>query len=50
MVEYVESKEFDDLVVHSIRLEVEPDRHDEMIERCREHTASWAADQHSEAH
>ena len=34
-VEYVESAEFDDLVVRAIRLEVEPDRHEEMIERCR---------------
>jgi hypothetical protein len=50
MVEYVESNEFDDLVVSSIRLEVEPERHDEMIERCRELTAAWASDQHAEAH
>ena len=49
MVDYVESKEFDDLVVSSIRFEVEPERHDEMIERCRELTAAWAADQRAAA-
>jgi hypothetical protein len=49
MVEYVESKEFDDLIVFSIRHEVEPERHDEMIDRCRELTAAWAADQRATA-
>ena len=49
MVEYVESPEFDQLLVSCIRLEVEPERHDEMIERCRELTAAWAADQRAEA-
>jgi hypothetical protein len=44
-VDYVESPEFDDLVVTSIRLEVEPDRHEEMIERCRALTRAWAADE-----
>ncbi len=34
-VNYVESPEFDDLVVTAIRLEVEPERQEEMIERCR---------------
>jgi hypothetical protein len=44
-VDYVESAEFDDLLVRSIRLEVEPERHEEMIERCRGLVAVWAADQ-----
>jgi hypothetical protein len=35
-VEYFASREFDDLAVRSIRLEVEPEAQDEMIERCRE--------------
>jgi hypothetical protein len=49
MVDYVESPEFDQLVVSSIRLEVEPARHEEMIERCRKHTGEWAADQRAAA-
>ena len=48
-VEYVESTEFDDLVVRAIRLEVEPERQDEMIERCRSLTARWAADERAAA-
>ncbi len=48
-VEYVESPEFDDLVVRAIRLEVEPERQDEMIERCRRLTAEWAADERATA-
>ena len=48
-VEYVESPEFDDLVVRAIRLEVEPERQDEMIERCRRLTAEWAADERAAA-
>ena len=49
MVDYVESPEFDHLVVSSIRLEVEPERHEEMIERCRRLTGEWAADQRAAA-
>ena len=45
MVEYVSDPEFDDLLVHSICLEVEPERHEEMIERCRRLVRQWAADQ-----
>jgi hypothetical protein len=48
-VEYVESSEFDDLIVRAIRLEVEHERQDEMIERCRSLTAQWAADEHARA-
>jgi hypothetical protein len=50
MVEYVESPEFDDdVLVRSIRLEVEPERQDEMIERCRSLVAAWAADERAAA-
>ncbi|MEO8290683.1 MAG: hypothetical protein ABI649_06770, partial [Gaiellaceae bacterium] len=49
MVEYVENPEFDDMLVHSIRLEVEPERQDEMIERCRGLVGQWAADQRAAA-
>ena len=45
MVEYVGSPEFDDLVVHAIRLEVEPERQEEMIERSRRLVQQWAGDQ-----
>jgi hypothetical protein len=45
MVEYVESAEFDDLLVRSIRLEVEPERQEEMIGRCRGLVAAWGVDQ-----
>jgi hypothetical protein len=48
-VEYVESTEFDDLVVTAIRLEVEPERQEEMIERCRGLTRQWAADERARA-
>jgi hypothetical protein len=44
MVEYMESPEFDTVLVSSIRAEVEPDRHDEMIGRCRTLVAAWSAD------
>ena len=49
MVEYVGDPEFDDLIVHSIRLEVEPGRQEEMIERCRRLVQQWAADQRAAA-
>jgi hypothetical protein len=45
MAEYVESPKFDELLVHWIRLEVEPERQEEMIERCRRLVLQWAADQ-----
>jgi hypothetical protein len=45
MLDYVESPEFDELVERSIRLEVEPERQDEMIDRCRGLTQTWAADE-----
>jgi hypothetical protein len=48
VVEYFESPDFDTVLVSSIRGEVEPERHDEMIDRCRAHIAAWAADARSE--
>jgi hypothetical protein len=45
VVEYFESPDFDDLLVRSIRLEVEPERQEEMVERSRRLVAAWAADQ-----
>ena len=42
-VDYVESRAFDELIVTAIRLEVEPERQEEMIERCRSLTREWAA-------
>jgi hypothetical protein len=45
VLDYFTSPDFDDLVVHAIRLEVERERHEEMIERCRRLVAYWAADQ-----
>jgi hypothetical protein len=46
MIEYVESTEFDeDVLVRSIRLEVEPERQEEMIERSRSLIARWAAEE-----
>jgi hypothetical protein len=48
-VEYVESPEFDTVLVSSIQAEVEPERHEEMIERCRTLVAAWAADQRAPA-
>jgi hypothetical protein len=42
MVEYVGSPEFDDLLVRAIRLEVEPERQEEMIERCSRLVRQWA--------
>jgi hypothetical protein len=44
-VEYVESPEFDELIVQCVRLEVETKRQEEMIERSRSSVGAWAADQ-----
>jgi hypothetical protein len=48
-VEYAESSEFDDLVVHAIQLEVEPENQERMIERSRSSVAAWAADRRATA-
>jgi cytochrome P450 len=45
VLDYVESPEFDDLVDRAIRLEVELERQDEMIDRCHTLTREWAADE-----
>lgn len=47
MLEYVESGEFDALLMHWVRLEVERERQDKMIERYRSLTGAWAADRRS---
>ena len=44
MLEYVESPEFDGVIVLSMQAEVEPERQEEMIERSRSSIASWTAD------
>jgi hypothetical protein len=49
VVEYFESRDFDDVLVSAIRAEVDPERHDEMIDRCRTHVASWTADERAAA-
>ena len=48
-VEYVESPEFDELIVQCVRLEVETKRQEEMIERSRSSVGAWAADQSTAA-
>ena len=48
-VEYVESPEFDELIVQCVRLVVEPKRQEEMIERSRSSVGAWAADQRTAA-
>jgi hypothetical protein len=47
VLEYVGSPEFDDVIVTSMRAEVEPERQEEMIERSRASVAAWAADARS---
>jgi hypothetical protein len=44
VLEYMESAEFDEVVVLSMRAEVEPERQEEMIERSRSSVAAWAED------
>jgi hypothetical protein len=44
VLDYVESDEFEELVERAIRLEVETERQDEMIDRCLTLTREWAAD------
>jgi len=48
-VEYVESPEFDELIVQCVRLEVETKRQEEMIERSRSSVGACAADQSTAA-
>ena len=49
VLEYVASAEFDELIERSIRLEVEPERHEEMIDRCRQLTQEWVGDERTAA-
>jgi hypothetical protein len=44
MVEYVESPEFDDLIVEIIRTEEPEEKQERLIARSREAVAAWAAD------
>jgi hypothetical protein len=44
-VEYVESREFDDLIVSTMRREEAPENQERLIERSRSGVAAWAADQ-----
>jgi hypothetical protein len=48
-VEYVESSDFDELIVHAVQLEVEPENQEQMIERSRTACAAWAADRRAAA-
>jgi hypothetical protein len=45
VLEYVESADFEELAERAIRLEVEPERQDEMIDRCLTLTSAWARDE-----
>jgi hypothetical protein len=49
MVEYLDSPDFDAVLTSSIEAEVEAERHEEMIERCRTLVGAWAADQSTAA-
>ncbi|MGB2952911.1 MAG: hypothetical protein WBB74_05915 [Gaiellaceae bacterium] len=45
IVEYVESPEFDRLIVETVRRDVlEPEKHEKLIERSRTNTRAWALD------
>ncbi len=43
-VDYVDSAEFQDLIEHAVRLEVEPENQERLIERSRTAVAAWCAD------
>jgi hypothetical protein len=49
MVEYVESPEFDDLMVEVIRTEEPEEKHERLIERSRAAVGAWAAGQRTAA-
>jgi len=49
MVEYVESSEFDELIVQIIRTEEPEEKQERLIERCRSAVAAWAADRRASA-
>jgi hypothetical protein len=50
MADCVQSTEFDELIVDTVRTGVlEPENHEELIERSRAHTRAWAADRRAGA-
>jgi hypothetical protein len=49
MVEYIESTDFDALLVRIIRAEEQPDMQEPLIERTRALVRAWAADEHEAA-
>ena len=49
MVEYVESSEFDELIVQIIRTEEPEEKQERLIERSRRAVAAWAADRRASA-
>jgi len=49
MVEYIESSEFDELLVRIIRAEEQPEMQESLIERSRALVRAWAADEHAAA-
>jgi hypothetical protein len=49
MIEYIESAEFEELLVRIIRAEEQPDMQDSLIERSRALVRASAADEHAAA-
>ncbi len=49
MVEYIESAEFDELLVRIIRAEEQPEMQESLIERSRSLVGAWAAEEHAAA-
>jgi hypothetical protein len=49
MIGYIESAEFDELLVRIIRAEEQPDMQESLIERSRVLVRAWAADEHAAA-
>jgi hypothetical protein len=45
VLDYFVGREFDATLVAAIQGEVEPERHEEMIDRCRTSVAAWASDE-----
>ena len=46
MADYVQSAEFDELIVDTVRTGVlEPEKHEELIERSRANTRAWSGEQ-----
>jgi hypothetical protein len=49
MVEYIESAEFDELLVRIVGAEEQPNMQESLIERSRVLVRAWAADEHGAA-